>query len=67
MGWGLSGRVEPHPNHQGCPQIGSAYQIGDQLINSLFVLTGDDDLGEGGDNGEADDADLDDDWGLDNE
>lgn len=36
------------------------------LVNSLCLLTGDDDLGEG-ENGEADDADLDDDWGLDNE
>lgn len=37
------------------------------LVNRVFHSTGDEDLGEEGDNGEADDADLDDDWGLDNE
>ena len=38
-----------------------------KLVNTVVLFTGDEDLGEEGGNGEADDADLDDDWGLDNE
>lgn len=39
-----------------------------QSPDLFFVWAGDDDLGEeGGDVGETDDADLDDDWGLDTE
>jgi len=37
-------------------------------LSKLYGLReGDDDLGEEGDGGEVDDADLEDDWGLDTE
>jgi len=37
------------------------------LLNLYGLREGDDDLGEEGDGGEVDDADLEDDWGLDTE
>ena len=36
-------------------------------LNVYALYEGDDDLGEEGDGGEVDDADLEDDWGLDTE
>ncbi len=37
------------------------------VLNLYGLHEGDDDLGEEGDGGEVDDADLEDDWGLDTE
>lgn len=52
--------------------LASAHSWNDQNrisnLSKLYGLReGDDDLGEEGDGGEVDDADLEDDWGLDTE
>lgn len=42
-------------------------QVHHGILNVYDLHEGDDDLGEEGDGGEVDDADLEDDWGLDTE